>query len=105
MLGFDGEYTAGHPKGKFFTFVPETCEKSPLKHFLENLVLLSVVIYLQSLVQECLRKHTFISNIALCEKCPNSVGSDHLNFHSLQILVFQKFHSFLKVTFRTNKFR
>ena len=64
MLGFDGEYTAGHPKGKFFTFMPETCEKSPLKHFLENLVLLSFVIYLQSLVQECLRKHTFISNIA-----------------------------------------
>ena len=146
MPGFDDEYTAGHPKGKSFTFVPETCEKSPLKHFLENLVLLSFVIYLQSLVQECLRKHTFISNIALREKYPNtelflvriflysdwvrrflriqseyrkiwtrnnsvfghfpnSVGSYHLNFHSLQILVFQKFHSLLKVTFRTNKLR
>ena len=26
MLGFDGEYTAGHPKGKSFTFVPETAK-------------------------------------------------------------------------------
>ena len=59
-------------KSFFFTIVPETCKKSAVKHFLENLVLFSFVIYLQSLVQECLRKHTFISNIALREKCQNT---------------------------------
>ena len=43
MLGFDGEYPAGHPKAKFWHFLVNSCKKSAVKHTIEKPILLNYV--------------------------------------------------------------
>ena len=41
MLGFDGEYSAVHPKGKFWRFALKNRKESAVKHSIENSNLLN----------------------------------------------------------------
>ena len=43
MLGFDGEYSACHAKARFWCFLVKNRKKSPVKHFIENHILLNFV--------------------------------------------------------------
>ena len=43
MLGFDGQYTAVHPKANFLRFLEKNCKKSAEKHSIEKLILLNFV--------------------------------------------------------------
>ena len=61
MPDCDGGYQADQPRGKFLTFVLKISAK---KHSIEKHILQILVIYLQSFVQDCLRRHIFISNSA-----------------------------------------
>ena len=70
MPDCDGGYQADQPRGKFLTFV---LKKSAKKHSIEKHILQILVIYLQSFVQDCLRRHIFISNSAQTPWIYNSV--------------------------------
>ena len=43
MLGFDGQYSAGHPKATFWRFLVKICKISPTKQFIEERILLNFV--------------------------------------------------------------
>ena len=43
MLGFDGEYSAGHPKAKFWCFMVKNLKISAVKHFKEKSILFNFV--------------------------------------------------------------
>ena len=43
MLGFDGEYPAGHPKAKFWDVLVTNRKKSTAKHSIEKPSLLNLV--------------------------------------------------------------
>ena len=43
MLGFDGEYSAGHPETKFWRFSGKICKISAVKHFKRTAILLNFV--------------------------------------------------------------
>ena len=45
MLGFDGEYSAGHPKAKIWCFSVKICRISAAKHFIEKSTIFSQRLY------------------------------------------------------------
>lgn len=85
----DGEYPAGHPKGKFWQLWSRIA-KNQLRN-IQHPILLILSICLQYFIQRFRSKHIFISNSA----------QSPLDFTFLQ--VFSKTHSLLKLIFRVTE--